>query len=181
MRSTAGSLRLRLRQALTGPSDLFGMTRVVGGEWLFRSAEALRHPENDPAARLKPRPFKASTLRLKRRSFTVALAGRGAPINSKSKATSRATDRACPELAEGSVRPTRGVRASLEMDSRGRLSPHGQPGRFVYRSAEVLRHPKADRRIHRENSLPSRRWRIGGRGPSAAHDVHFVGVILRSG
>ena len=98
---------------LTGPSAMFG----------------------DPAARLKPRPFKASTL-----------SGAEAPLfhggacgawwshqfkvksnikgdKSKSRATSRATDK--------SVRPTRGFRASLEMDSRERLSPHEHRTRWL--------------------------------------------------
>jgi len=39
-RSTAGSLRLRLGRALTGPSALFGMTGVLAESGCFRAAEA---------------------------------------------------------------------------------------------------------------------------------------------
>jgi hypothetical protein len=58
-----------------------------------------------------------------------------------------------------------------------------------YRSAEALRHPKTNRYISRletnlslgGNSWRGLLWLTAVWGPSTAHDVHFVGVMLRSG
>jgi len=107
------------RKSTAGSSRAFGRVRNDRGCWwgmgvfaaLKRCATQRRGRRGLSRALSKHQLYAA----LKRRSFTVMCAARGGPINSKSKATSRATDT--------TVRPTRGFRASPEMNSRGRRSP----------------------------------------------------------